>query len=181
MDAERVRQAAERYNNRAIAAGWKSRSDPYFRFERSVLTELLETWVEKAADGMPRREAFDARSLKPVLPYLTIAEKVTEGDGHYWRWRLSGTKIAAMMGELAGKRLIEVLPPEHVERWTFTYDCCLESAMPMRIISDFQLSKIEHLSGETLILPLADEHGEPRFLFALALVRMREAASGPYG
>jgi hypothetical protein len=180
MNAETLQSAADRYNSRAYEESWRSRFDQALGFQSEALRDLLADWEEKASAGLPRRSSFDARSLKPVLPNLCIAERIDEGDGRYWRWRLFGTKLVSILGEFTGKRLDEMLPDEHLKRWAFTYDLCLDSGQPMRIVSDFQINKMDHLSGETLVLPLANEEGEPRLIMAIAMVRMRETVGSVY-
>jgi len=173
MDIKKVREAADSYNKRAQAEGWQSRSDPDLAFGRQALSDLLMVWDEKASSehavgGVPKRSAFDARSLKTVLPYLTIVEKT---DAARWRYRFFGTEMVRLLGEYTGKYLDEVLPKEHVTRWSFCYDLTLATPAPMRLMVGYQLAKLEYYDGEVLQLPAMDDNGAVTLVMGITFVR----------
>lgn len=171
MDAKKVREAADRYNARAVADGWESRSDPDLAFGRQALTDMLLLWDEKAAGGVPKRSSFDARSLKTVLPYVVIVEKVVQGDRKRWRYRYFGTEMVRLLGEYTGRFLDEVLPPEHENRWSFCYDCALDTPAPMRLTVGYQLARLEYYDGEVLQMPLLDDSGAATLVMGVTFVR----------
>ena len=172
-DREKARKASERFNARALTDGWKSHCDPSLTFHRSQLTELLALWEEKAKAGIPARSSFDARSLKNVLSNMLIVERVDTGSERRWRFRYFGSELVKLLGEYTNRDLHESLPREHAERWSFTYDCVTEEPAPVRIVSAYQLAKIDYLDGEGLILPLANEQGEVSLVLSATYVRQK--------
>ena len=171
MDAGKVREAAEAYNARAVAEGWQSRSDPQLAFGRQALSDLLAVWDEKAGGGVPARSAFDARSLKQVMPYLIIAERIIEEGKSRWRYRYFGTEMVRLLGEYTGRYLDQVLPAEHVSRWSFCYDIAIDTPAPMRLMVGYQLAKLDYYDGEVLQVPLANDKGEVNLVMGVTFVR----------
>jgi hypothetical protein len=49
-------------------------------------------------------------------------------------------------------------------RWSAIYDAAIVSARPLRIVVEFALPRMNFLSGEALIAPLADQAGDISFL-----------------
>src|ERR1700722_5341035 len=107
-------------NAHAIAMGWGMRCYEALDFAQPELNAFAELWREKtAATGGPSRADFDARTMKPWLPNLSIVERVeTEAGAWRYRFRLSGTDLAHRFGECTGHFLDELLAEPFLERWT---------------------------------------------------------------
>lgn len=175
FDSGKIAKVAERYNARAKTEGWQSHCDPTLTFFRPQLTELLALWQEKARDGIPARSHFDARSLKNVLSNMLIVERLADESGRRWRFRYFGSELVRLLGEFTNQALEEALPAEHAMRWSFLYDCIAEGAAPVRIVSAYQLAKIDYLDGEGLIVPLLNDRGEQNLVLSATYVRPKTA------
>lgn len=148
-------------NRKAQSEGWPYHCDTALEFDRGELNEMRDVWRGLAAGKRaPSRTDFDARTLKPFLRNISILERVPV-DHAVWRYRtrLSGSAIVEVAGEHTGAYLDEHIPPEFLPAWTSAYDTVLDSATPMRFVSDFRIPKLAYLSGESLLAPLADGHG----------------------
>jgi len=172
FDKQKIDGVAARYNEAAKAGGWSSQCDPSLTFFRPQLTDLLALWHEKAKDGIPARSIFDARSLKPVLSNMLIVERVQDGDEQRrWRFRYFGSELVKLLGEFTNQALEDALAPEHAARWGFLYDCVVEGTAPARIVTSYQLAKIDYRDGEGLIVPLANEQGHTSLVLSATYVR----------
>jgi hypothetical protein len=147
------------FNTKAILRGWQARFERAHAFKAPALNDLLRIWLERAAHGIPSRTDFDARSLKPILPYLSVVECVTTDGVARYRVRLVGTAMARIFGEQTGKFIDEALPRAVLERWVAVYDTVLAAGGPVRIESVFQLPQFSYLACETFSAPVRGVSG----------------------
>ncbi len=127
--------------------------------ESAPLRELFDDWQAKAAGrAMPARADIEPPEIARLLPWLFLVDLV-EGDGGAtrFRFRLVGTGITGMEGEITGKHLDELIPDP------------VDSAMA-RHYADAAAGRV-HLRHETLywekrghirydvLLPMADDAG----------------------
>jgi hypothetical protein len=86
-----------------------------------MVRKLHDYWQSKRAGrALPDRADIDPAELKPLLPYLIVAEVVE--PPFRIRYRLIGTKIAAVSGlDFTGRFLDELLAADLENRWQEYY------------------------------------------------------------
>jgi len=160
---------AETLNAMSQKNGWTMRADMDLNFDAPELNAIREVWNEKAkaAGGLPPREAFDARTLKPFLRHVSIVERAAHPAGRMsYRFRFYGSALAQRFGEQTGQFLEMSIPPDRLKRWISAYDAVLEAAGPMRILSFFEIPRVSFLNGESFSAPLANDGRKPTMILA---------------
>ena len=155
------------------------RCDGALVFERPELNALRDVWQTfAAADRLPRRSDFGARVLKPFLRNIMIVEREFTGPAQ-WRYkmRLEGTAMVEMIGESTGKYLDECYAPEFLPRLIAPYDAVLEQRVPMRVVVELKTPRLDYLTAESLIAPLANARGETAFALRCTYFRPKVAAN----
>jgi hypothetical protein len=153
-----------RLKARVKEAGWGVTIDETLAFQRPDLKQLLELWQTKAVarGGLPLREDFDMRALKPFLRHLSIVERMPDEAGRpHFKFRLHGSLMAQQFGDQTGKFLENAVPPHLVEGWNLGYDAILEAGRPVRVISFYGQENANYLTGETFAVPLGSKEGGP--------------------
>jgi len=154
----------ESYNSFAESHGWGSRCYSELNFERPELNSLRDLWfsIAEKKNGPPSRADFDARTLKPFLPNISLVDCVAQKKGRSrYRFRLQGTELTRLFGEQTGRYADEFFPPDNLPRWTMGYDVVIDGRRPVRFTSRFVLPLVSHLDGESFSAPLVseDKHG----------------------
>lgn len=145
------------------------RADTRLKFDAPELNALRTVWMEKArvAGGLPAREDFDARALKPFLRHISIVERAVHPAGHAsYRYRYYGSALTQRFGEQTGQFLEMSVPPDRLARWLAAYDAVLEGGQPMRFQSYFEIPRISHLNGESFSAPLSNGGRKPTTILA---------------
>lgn len=162
-----VLTATKDLNQRAAREKWFYHCDPALAFHDGYHDPLLKLWRAKSVDGrMPRRSDFTPRELKDVLRNIVMFERVQRNPSRY-RWRLIGTNLTQMAGDVTGKMFEDTLPPEHIARWVQCYDLVIDGGQPLRFLGRVHLKGREYLDAENLYVPLANDKDEPTFAMAL--------------
>jgi hypothetical protein len=164
-------------NVRAKAEGWPIRCDSALCFERPELNALRDIWLSLAArERTPSRSKLDARTLKPFLRNIMIVERVYV-DAATWRYRMrfEGSSIVEVAGESTGRFMDECHPPELLPLAAAPYDAVLDQGAPMRLVADLRTRRLDHLTAECLIAPLADARGETTLALRGAYFRPKAA------
>lgn len=135
---------------------------------------LLDYWGRRAEGGAMPRGALRPEELTALLPHLYLIDRVAPGraarPGLDVRFRLVGTAIAQVEGELTGRRLSELIAPdEHPEVWehyrrAFAGELCLRR-------QTLRWQEREHLRYEVLLLPMSRGGGAIDALLGMALYR----------
>lgn len=127
---------------------------------------LLQYWVAaREGAAMPRRPVFDPLRFPEMMPLMQLHER--KADGRYL-CRVSGTEIVAAIGsESTGRHLDEVVLPQHLESRAVLFDRCLDEGLPLLYDGRLTVPDREWKRVQRLLLPLADRHGQPRFLLSL--------------
>lgn len=173
MNTSDAKNAAFRFNQRARAENWNAYSKPDLKFCNPAMNGLLARWHEKARHGLPKRSDFPPQEMKSLLKLASIIERIDEEGRTRWRFRLMGTGLCQMLGDFTGKHLDDVLSGEFLDRWSFVNECALLNRTHLRLVVHYALPRIDYLSGQSLVMPLADENGEARFLFSCSYVRSK--------
>jgi len=151
-------------NERAIREKWYHVCDPSLSFSDPCYNQLLDLWRTKAGSkNMPARSDMTFRDLKDLLRNLLIFERVSKNPSCY-KFRLVGTGLHNMAGELTGKMVEEIVPPAHLPRWIGCGDLILEGGQPLRFFGRVHLEGKEYLNAENLYVPLSNDSDEPTFV-----------------
>jgi len=178
MDAVTHSDAIGAYNARAKAMGWTLRCAPAAGFRRTELADALDLWRTKA-DGrkMPSRADMSARAMKPFLRQMSIVERVATEKGARYRVRLHGSKLASYLGDKTGRYLEEVMPPGTAASYAAVYDTMLKLLVPLRLVINYESPKIDYLSGESLIAPLAAPGKASPLILSVTYLDSRERSA----
>lgn len=164
MRAMDIRAAVSAFNARSDSANWEQLCDPDLGFLHSDFAGVLALWTAQAGGrAMPARADMSARVLKPVLPHIAMKERVAREPSRY-RWRLVGTRVSQVIGELTGKDIEENVPPRQAARWIASCDLVLSAGAPLRFVGRVLAQDKDFMASELLFMPLADDAGEPRFV-----------------
>ena len=172
---------AEGFNTRAKLKGWTLECDNALSFQRPELIELCAMWREKAKQfgGVPPRAAFDARSMKPFLRNITIAERVPMADNTWrYRFRLYSSAMADLVGGHSGCYLEDIAPPRYALLWTECYDTVLDRPRALRFINHYEREQVNYLTGESLCAPLGEDPANPNMILSCLYVSPRKSAIG---
>lgn len=162
-----VLDAAQALNRKALEQKWYHFCDHTLAFSEPCYTQLLELWRRKAAGrAMPARSEITARDLKDILRHILLFERVSQNPSRY-KVRLLGTGLHDMAGELTGKMVEDIIPPEHLPRWIACGDLILDGGQPMRFLGRVHLEGREYLNAENLYVPLSNDNGEPTFVLGM--------------
>lgn len=158
---DNIDSAIAQFNALAEERGWVQYCDPSNAFVMRECEELIELWNwARGERKLPCRDDLPARTLKPYLPRLSLVERIQD-DPPRFKFRLVGTIMTRSLSERTGQAFDhESATPEQTERWTESTLLSLAVKQPLR----FPIVIERHMVGEMLLLPLADEAGEPRFV-----------------
>lgn len=146
------------YTARATVAGWPSLCDPLLEFRAGQLAGLLEIWrTVRGERALPERRDFTARTLKSHLRDIAFIERT----GGRYRVGYFGSGLARYGGDLTGKHLDEVVAAQYLDAWHAAYDTTLAAAAPLRFVARLRAFRLEHMSAESLVAPLAGADGRP--------------------
>lgn len=169
--------AVRALNEQASREKWYHICDPSLSFTDPCYNQLLDLWRVKAgAKKMPTRSDMTIRELKDLLRNILVFERVARHPSQY-KFRLFGTGLHSMAGELTGKMVAEVVPPEHLPRWIGCGDLILDGGRPLRFIGRVHLEGKEYLNAENLFVPLANDDDEPTFVMGLCRYTPRRSDS----
>lgn len=160
---ENAGDPVEQFNALARANHWVQYCDPGNEFVLRECEELIELWNwARGERDLPTRDDLPVRALKPYLARLSIVERI-ENDPPRFKFRLVGTIMTQSLSERTGQTFDhESATQEQTERWTHSSLLSLAVKTPLRFTVVMQRLTV----GEMLLLPLADEQGEPRFVLA---------------
>jgi len=151
------------FNTRAGREGWAAVCDASLSLDSPQLHDLLDIWRRTAGTRpMPARADFTARALIRHLKSISFIERVqpAEGPRRYF-FRMIGREQLRGAADGTGKYLDEVIAPRFIASWNAAYDMVIDSATPIRFVSNFHALKLDFLTAESLIMPLADAAGAP--------------------
>lgn len=158
---------AKALNQRAAKEKWHHFCDPSLAFNDSLHTQFLALWRAKRGTRlMPVRSDLSPRDLKDFLRDIVMFQRDHIKPSHY-SWRLIGTRVTEVAGHHTGKSFEETIPAEHMPRWIECCDLILDGGQPMRFLGRVHLEGREYLDAENLLVPLANDNGEPTFVMGL--------------
>jgi hypothetical protein len=159
--------AARALNQKAAQTKSHHFCDPTLAFSAPVYEQFLSLWQSKAGTrAMPAKSEITPRDLKDFLRDIVVCHRVAENPSHYV-WRLIGTKVAAVVGDVTGKTVEESAPSELSARWIECGDLILNGCQPLRFLGRVHIKDREYLDAENLFVPLANDEGRPTFVMGL--------------
>ena len=162
-----VLAAARALNQKAAQQKSHHFCDPTLAFSDPVYERFLTLWRSKAGTrAMPAKSEITPRDLKDFLRDIVMCQRVAENPSQYV-WRLTGSKVAEVVGHHPGKTIAESVPPELAARWMECADLILDGGQPLRFLGRVHLKDREYLDAENLFVPLANDEGRPAFVMGL--------------
>lgn len=144
------------------------------------LDDLLAYWRSlPIADGakVPAKSSLSPKALKPHLPNIGIFERISRYDVQI---RLFGTQLDEKFGKpMTGTNLFDFLPEEQREFYADLYEATLDSLAGCRLVRKGIDRNDNVITGESLILPLADEAGEARYTVGMLLIESESPLGDP--
>jgi hypothetical protein len=111
-----IAAAIKALNERAVREKWYQVCDPSLSFSDPYYNQLLDLWHAKAGmKRMPARSDMTLRDLKDLLRNILVFERVSINPSRY-KFRLVGTGLHNIAGEVTGKMVDEIVPLEHLPR-----------------------------------------------------------------
>ncbi|HEY4113979.1 MAG TPA: PAS domain-containing protein [Rhizomicrobium sp.] len=149
--------------------GMPARCEATLCFETSKLAGIAALWHENADEnGLPPRRAFNAHTLKNVLPNVIIADRVQEDGRHRYRFRVIGTTISELLGELTGKVLDEAVVSPFRERWSAVLESANQAGSSLRIFGRLEYRKQDYIAMEMMVAPLGTHVGHADAVLVIA-------------
>jgi hypothetical protein len=155
-------------NANAQARGWTFTCHADTMFDAPKLNAMNALWQSLSPSGkLPHRAAFSARAMKDFLPNLLIADVVATETHNRFRYRYVGTNVVRYIGEMTGKFMDEILPPEVNERTAACYQTIFDARTPLRFVTRFSMDAISFLSAEFFGAPLANDGKTPDMIMSV--------------
>jgi len=175
MTVALAEEIAKTINEESARGGWTTLCDPSLAFDTPQLLALAKMWRSKAEalGRCPSRSDFDARELKALLRNLAIVERVGADKPRY-RFRYYGSEFVPLLGEQTGRYMDEFIPKEFLPRWIIGYEAVAKTGAPLRFVSNFQLPKINYLSGETFVAPFNNPRSQNQTFLVAMYVKPKE-------
>ena len=123
----------------------------------SRVQRLADYWQHKRGDRpMPARADIDPAEIKPLLPYLLIADVFA--DPVRVRYRLAGTAVCEAFGRnIAGRWLDELEVNGGVPFWVEQYGRLIASRAPVFGRASGMLADVELFRADWTLLPLSSD------------------------
>lgn len=132
--------------------------DPSLSLSAPVLRRLLAYWRDKAAVRPPQRADIDPIEIGADLRNVVLLD--VEHDPLRFRWRLLGGDVVEAIGRnSAGKRFEEIYPHPLFADIMRLFSRVALTGLPIRHVGTARFVDRDHLSYESLHLPLFDDGG----------------------
>jgi hypothetical protein len=168
------------FNAKALAEGWPFSCDPNLVFASPKLHAFYVLWQTKSAvNPNLTRADFGARELRPYLRNLAIHERFLRSDGiPRHTVRFFGSALAERVGEQTGKDLEEMVEARYLPPWLACFDATLAVRAPLRFVARFDVPRLAHLAGESVLCPLRAATGAGEQVLSITYCRSRFAGPG---
>ena len=125
-----------------------------------VTAELARYWKSKCkAGGFPSRSDIDPIDLRGILSHIVLFDVVPQvsGQGAYrYKFRLVGNETMAVLGNVTGRFLDEVLPAASQVRTIGVLDRAVTGRKPLRNVGRVHIPRFDYCVSEAICLPLAE-------------------------
>jgi hypothetical protein len=165
--------AAARFNEVSQSRGWPLLCDDSLGFDTPKLKDALAYWhAQCAGRSQPKRTDLSPHGMKTFLSHVSLAEIETRPDGKTrWRTRLQGSDIDKVYGPMTGRYIDEVIKGETLNRWMTTIQFVLDSARPLRFLTELPLPDREPVVMDSLLAPLSSDGVSFDMLFNVSVMR----------
>lgn len=134
--------------------------------------EFYEYWLGKAAGRpLPARADIDPLEIPQLLADIFLMD-VVPGPPRRFRFRLVGTHITELEGEMTGKFLDEFVPGSPGTPMARHYDEAVAGHIYLRHETLYWRER-GHVSYDVLLLPLSGDGRAVDMLFGLAIYRAK--------
>jgi hypothetical protein len=151
------------FNTRAHREAWPVSCYRADAFENEALQDIAEVWDAVRGDKpMPARADFSARSLSRHLSYVTFIEIVWPAAALTPRYRIGffGSRLSLFAGDITGRFVDEAIEPQLIPTWYSEFGVAVSLRRPVRFVSRVRAFRLQFVSAETVLAPLADAKGE---------------------
>jgi hypothetical protein len=137
------------------------------RPENAAFLEFYEYWLGKGAGkGMPARADIDPLDIPALLANVFLID-VVPGKPRRFRFRLVGTRITELEGEMTNRFLDEFVPGAAGTAMARHYEDTLEGRIYVRH-ETLHWRKRDYINYDVLLLPLSSDGRTVDMLFGLA-------------
>jgi hypothetical protein len=142
--------------------------------ESRPFLEFYEYWRRKAAGRvMPSRADLDPLEIPQLLPGIFLVD-VVPGPPRRFRFRLVGTRIAELEGEMTNKFLDEFIPGSPGTAMAQQYDEAAEGRIHVRHETlRWHARDRQHINYDVLLLPLSRDGATIDMLFGLCVYHVK--------
>jgi len=142
------------------------------RLENGAFLEFYEYWLGKGAGkGLPARADIDPVDIPQLLANVFLIDVVPGGPQRF-RFRLVGTRITELEGEMTNKYLDEFVPGAAGTAMGRHYEDTVRGRIYVRH-ETLHWREREHVNYEVLLLPLSSDGQTVDKLFGLARYHAR--------
>ncbi len=135
--------------------------------ENAAFLEFYEYWLAKGAGkGMPARADIDPLDIPGLLANVFLID-VVAGNPRRFRFRLVGTRITELEGEMTNRFLDEFVPGATGTAMARHYEDTVAGRIYMRH-ETLHWRKREYINYDVLLLPLSSDGQTVDLLFGLA-------------
>jgi len=140
--------------------------------QNRAFQEFHAYWLQKAAGKvMPSRADLDPLDIPQLLANIFLVD-VVPGVPRRFRFRLVGTRIAELEGELTNRYLDDLIPGPAGAAIGRHYEDATEGLIRIRRETlRWHLQEREHVNYDVLLLPLSQDGAAVDMLFGLCIYR----------
>ena len=139
------------------------------RSENRAFLEFYEYWRRKAAGkGVPSRADIDPVEIAQLLRNVFLVD-IVPGPPRRFRFRLVGTRIAEMEGEMTNRFLDEIVPSPSSTAMARQYEEAAEGRISVRHETLRWHTRDRHIDYDVLLLPLSRDGKTIDMLFGLCV------------
>jgi hypothetical protein len=137
------------------------------RPENAAFQEFYEYWLSKGADkGLPARADIDPLDIPQLLANVFLID-VVPGNPRRFRFRLVGTRITELEGEMTNRFLDEFVPGAAGTAMARHYEDTVAGQIYVRH-ETLHWRRREYVNYDVLLLPLSSDGHSIDKLFGLA-------------
>lgn len=167
-------RAARALNEKTSRTTFFHFCDPTLAFKDPIHEKLLALWRIKAGSRpMPAKSEISPRDLKNFLGDIVICQRIAQKPSVFV-WRLVGTRVETVVGNVTGKTFEESAPVERARLWIECCDLVLDGGQPLRFVGRVHIKDREYLFAENFFMPLANDEGEPTFVMGMCRYSPRQ-------
>lgn len=136
-------------------------------FEDPLISDVLQHWKSIREDRpLPSRRSIDPTAIPQCLPHVWLYRYAAEEDDFICR--LSGAEVNSAWGfSIMGMRTANLFTPENLTKLKRRWKIVLETPAVMHSKLTTLRETQSFKRAERLTLPLADDDGNPAFIFGV--------------